>query len=388
MRKKDFPLLQKDLVYLDTAATAQKPKVVIDKIAEFYSKEYGTVHRGIYELARKASHNYFQARQRVQTFFGADFAEEIIFTRGTTASLNLVARSFSEAFAVDTILLSEIEHHSNLVPWQMLKGVKLKFIPVNDRGEIILEEYERLLKENTVSLVSIAHISNAIGSLHPVEEMIALAHRYGAKFCLDGAQSAGHIPVDVKALDVDFFAASGHKMYGPTGIGILYGKKEILEQMPPVEGGGDMIESVSNEQTTYGPLPLKFEAGTPMIAEVIALAEALDYLLKVGLKNIESYEEDLTKYALKRLLAIEGIKLIGNSAKRGSIISFCHDRMHPLDLGTLLDCKNIAIRTGHHCSQSAMKRFGLTSTARISFGLYNTPQDIDLFIDALQAIAS
>lgn len=390
MRKKDFPLLQKGLIYLDTAATAQKPKVVIDKIHDFYTNDYATVHRGIYEISRRASHSYHRARLTVQSFLGASFYEEIIFTRGTTASLNLVARSFSNAFSLDTILLSEIEHHSNLVPWQMVakeKGLKLKFIPVNDRGEIILEEYERLLKENRVSLVSMAHISNSIGTHHPVEKMVEMAHRYGAKFCLDAAQSAGHLPIDVKALDVDFFAASGHKMYGPTGIGILYGKKELLDQMPPIEGGGDMIESVSNVETSFGKAPLKFEAGTPMIAEVITLAEALDYLTAIGLKKIEAYEESLTNYALKRFEEIEGIKIVGKSDKRGPIISFCHDRMHPLDMGTLLDCKNIAIRTGHHCSQSTMQRFRITSTARISFGLYNTPQDIDILVEALKKMA-
>ena len=390
----DFPLLKKrkpPFIFFDNGATTLKPKVVIDRITTFYSDEYATVHRGVYELSRDATLHFHHARECVRGFLNAKDVEEIVFTRGTTASLNLVARAATKAFlrAGDTILLTEIEHHSNLVPWQMIAKehkVRLKFIPVNERGEIVLEAYEKLLREENVKLVSFAHISNVIGVRHPAREMIAMAHKAGAKSCLDGAQSAPHLAIDVQDLGCDFYAFSGHKCYGPTGVGVLYGKKEWLEEMEPIDGGGDMIEEVSLEKTTYAKAPMKFEAGTPMIAEVIGLGSALQYLSNIGLNAIEKYEEELTRYALEKLQTIPQVHIIGLGATRGAIISFVIEDLHPLDVATLLDCKGIAVRTGHLCSQPAMKRFNVSSMLRISFGLYNTKSEIDQFIESLQSV--
>lgn len=386
----DFPILKKknSLIYFDNAATTLKPQVVIERIATFYGEEYATVHRGIYELSRNATAYFHSSRECVRAFLNAHFTDEIVFTRGTTASLNLVAKSATKAFLCegDTILLTEIEHHSNLVPWQMVaeeRKLKLKFIPVNEQGEVILEEYGRLLKEENVKLVSFAHISNITGVCHPARQMIALAHKVGAKVCLDGAQSAAHVAIDVQDLNCDFYAFSGHKCYGPTGVGVLYGKREWLELMDPVDGGGDMIEEVSLEKTTYAKAPMKFEAGTPMIAEVIGLESALKYLSTIRLDAIEKYEEELTRYALEKLHAIKRVSIIGNGAKRGAIISFVIEGVHPLDVATLLDCKGIALRTGHLCSQPAMKRFSVSSMLRISFGIYNSKREIDQFIESL-----
>jgi len=388
--RKDFPMICDEHIYFDTAATAQKPQVVIDALTDFYSNHYGTVNRAVYKRAREATDLYQEGRHKVQRFIHAQHPEEIIFTRGTTASLNILARSYGQAFLRpgDAIIISEIEHHSNIVPWQMVceeRGAVLRIVPVNDAGELIFEEFLEQLDEK-VKLVSVAHISNVFGTLHPVEKIIEAAHKVGTHVCLDGAQAVAHLPVDVHALDVDFYAFSGHKLYGPTGVGVLYGKRELLEKMPPVEGGGDMIEQVTLLETTYNQLPTKFEAGTPMIAEVIALGVALDYLTGIGLDTIASWEQELLAYATKKLSQVEGLKIIGTSSRKGAIISFVIKGTHPLDLATLLDCRGIALRTGHHCSQPAMERFGVTSTARISFGIYNTFEEIDQFIACLHSI--
>ena len=390
--RSDFPMLKKmiqghPLIYFDTAATAQKPQAVIDAMTDFYTHHYGTVNRGIYSLAREATDAYNASRRAVQTFINAAHPEEIIFTRGTTASLNLLARSFGERFIRPghAILISEIEHHSNIVPWQMLcneRGAVLRIIPVNDEGELILEAFYDLLDER-VKLVSLAHVSNVLGTLHPVKEIIKASHKVGALVCLDGAQAAPHLPIDVQELDVDFYAFSGHKLYGPTGIGVLYGKQGLLEKLPPVEGGGDMIESVTLDKTTYGQLPLKFEAGTPMIAEAIGLKAAIDYINAADRHAIYAWEQELLAYATQKLSSLPQVRLIGTAAEKGAILSFTIEGVHPLDLGTLLDCRGIAIRTGHQCSQPALDRFGLTSSARLSFGLYNTLEEIDSFFIAL-----
>ncbi|NGX61764.1 MAG: putative cysteine desulfurase [Chlamydiae bacterium] len=393
--RSDFPILERriqghPLVYFDSAATTLKPTPVIEAISHFYTYSSGPVHRGVYTLSREATDQYEAARRKVQHFIGADSPEEIIFTRGTTASLNLLAHSFGQAFLRpgDVVLLSEIEHHSNLVPWQMLaerRGVVLRYIPVNDAGELIIDEFFNLL-DRKVKLISLAHISNVLGTLHPVKTLIEAAHRMGAFVCLDGAQSAPHLPLDVQELDVDFYAFSGHKLYGPTGIGVLYGKRDLLSQMPPIEGGGDMIEQVTLEKTTYAPLPFKFEAGTPMVAQAIGLGAAIDYVETIGMEKIAAYEAKLLNYATNRLSAVPGVKLIGTARKKGAIISFVIDGTHPLDLATLLDCRGIAVRTGHHCSQPTMERFGLSHTARLSFGIYNTLEEIDTLISTLKSL--
>lgn len=393
--RKDFPILKKKvhghpLVYFDTAATAQKPQVVIDAMTQFYTNHYGTVNRGIYSLARESTDAYNKVRHKVQTFLNAAQPEEIIFTRGTTASLNLLARSFSKRFIRPghAIIISETEHHSNIVPWQMMceeYGAVLRIIPVNDDGELILEAFDALL-DDKVKLVSLAHISNVLGTLHPVKQIIEKAHHVGACVCLDGAQAAPHLPIDVQDLDVDFYAFSGHKLYGPTGIGVLYGKHELLEKLPPVEGGGDMIEQVTLRTTTYAPPPIRFEAGTPSIAEVMGLGAAIDYLSDLGMGTIHSWEQDLLDYATKQLSQIPSLRIIGTAAEKGAIISFVIEGVHPLDLASLLDCRGIAIRSGHHCSQPTLERFGQTSLSRISFGLYNTFEEIDLFVTSLNNI--
>lgn len=391
--REDFPMLSKTmhgkpLVYLDTAATAQKPDTVIDAIDDFYRDHYGTVHRAVYELSTLSTVNYQKTREKVRDFIHAKEAHEIIFTRGTTESINLVAYSFGKAFIKpgDEILISEIEHHSNIVPWQIMaedRGAILRVAPVNDLGELDLDAFKKMLNEKT-KLVSIAHISNALGTIHPVKEIISLAHKAGAKVLIDGAQASGHLPIDVQDLDADFYVFSGHKLYGPTGIGILYGKEALLEAMPPYQGGGDMIQSVTFEKTTYNVLPLKFEAGTPMIAEVIGLGASIDYVSKIGLDVISEHEKKLLEMATKELIAIPHLKIIGQARDKAGIISFVHDKAHSLDIGTLLDLKGVAIRTGHHCAQPAMKRFNVESTARASFGLYNTPEEVHYFINSLK----
>ncbi len=386
--RSDFPMLKRQpLIYFDSAATALTPNYVIDAMSDYYANHYGTVHRAIYKTAQEATKRYFNARRTVQNFLGAAKPQEIIFTRGATAAINLLARSFGDTFIYpgDVIILTQIEHHSNLVPWQMMaerRGAVLRFIPVNDRGELDLDEFEELLDEN-VKLVSLAHIANSIGTRHPIEKIIERAHAYGAFVCIDGAQSAPHLAIDVQLLDIDFFVFSGHKLYGPTGIGVLYGKEVLLEEMLPIEGGGDMIESVTLEKSTYACLPLKFEAGTPPIAEAIGLGAAIDYLTAIGLDVIEEVESELMLYATEKLQ--KHVEIIGTAREKGAIISFHIPGVHPLDLATLLDERGIAMRTGHHCSQTTLARFGLTSISRISFGIYNTKEEVDLFIEELTA---
>jgi len=390
-----FPLLRcqvhgHPLIYFDSAATAQKPQSVIDAISNFYSERYATVHRAIYALSQSATHDYHTVRCAVRLFLNAAKEEEIIFTRGTTASINTVAYCFGKAFVRpgDEIIISILEHHSNIVPWQMMceeRGAHLKVIASDETATLFLDDYKNLLSEKT-RLVAIAHISNAFGTVHPIKEMAALAHSAGARVLIDGAQAAPHIPIDVQDLGADFYAFSGHKIYGPTGVGVLYGKEELLELMPPYQGGGDMIETVTMEKTSYHALPLKFEAGTPMIAEVIGLGAALAFIKDIGLEEIHRWEQQLLCYAVERLQEVAGLRIVGTAAKKGAIISFVVEGVHPLDIGTLLDLQGIAIRTGHHCAQPAMRHFGLSGTARLSFGLYNTIEEIDRFIEALKQV--
>ncbi len=381
------------LIYLDSAATTLKPLVVIDTLSSFYKESYGTVHRGVYHLAKVATEQYHAARRKIQLFLNAQYVEEILFTKGTTDSINLVALSLGEGFfqAGDEIFLPESEHHSNIVPWQLLaarKGVKVVPLPVDDDGVLCLEEFQKRVSKKT-KLISLAHISNFTGALQPIESLVACAKQFGIKVFLDAAQSVPHLPVDVRALDIDFLAFSGHKAFGPTGIGILYGKRELLEMMPPVQGGGDMIESLSWEETTFQKLPLKFEAGTPMIAQAIGLGAAIDFIEQAGREKIAAYEEELLHYATEKLLEIPELRIIGQAKKKGAIISFVVAGCHAYDLGTLLDLQGIALRTGQLCAQPAMKRFGVKEVLRASFAPYNTLEEIDLFIGALkQGIAS
>lgn len=389
--RKDFPIFKsRDLVYFDSAATTHKPYPVIETLTNFYAYEYGTVHRSVYELAASATHRYNNARRKAQRFLGAKSESEIIFTRGTTDAINLVAATFGRAFIHegDEIIISEMEHHSNIVPWQLLcqeKKIRLKVIPVNDNAELILSEYKKLLTPRT-KLVSIAHIAGATGTINPIEEIIALAHQKGAKVLIDGAQAAAHVPLNMQELDADFYAFSGHKTFGPTGVGILYGKYDLLDSLPPYQAGSDMIEKVSFEGTTFQHPPLKFEAGTPMIAEVIALGEAVSYIEKLGFQEIENWEHQLLEYATEQLLQIPSLRIIGTASKKSAIISFVIEGVHHLDLGTLLDLHGIAVRTGHHCAQPLMNRFKISGTTRISFAPYNTFEEIDFFIDKLKQI--
>lgn len=393
--RSDFPILSrpihnKPLVYLDNAATTHKPKCVIDKVSEYYSELNSNIHRGVHYLSQKATVEYENAREKVLRFINASKLSEIIFTKGTTDSINLVANSFGRKFISkdDEIIISHMEHHSNIVPWQMLceeKGAKLKVIPIDDKGEIIYEEFEKLISTKT-KLVSIVHISNSLGTINPVKEIIETAHSYGIPVLVDGAQGVQHLTVDVKELDCDFYVFSGHKLYGPTGIGILYGKQKILEQMPPYQGGGDMIASVTFEKTTYNSLPYKFEAGTPNIIGGIALGTAIDYMNSVGMEKISGYENSLTVYAANVFSNIEGLKIIGTSKNKAGIISFVLENIHPHDIGTILDFDGIAIRTGHHCTQPVMQRYGVPATARISLGMYNTKDEIDYTAAALKKV--
>ncbi len=390
--RQDFPMLHqtmhgKPLIYLDSAATSHKPMAVIEAIASFYRDHYGTVHRAVYQLALQSTEAYQKVREKIRKFLNARGEEEIIFTRGTTESINLVAYSFGKAFVKpgDEILISAMEHHSNIVPWQLLcedRGAILKVIPMDERGDIVLEEYARLLNPRT-RLVAVTHISNALGTLNPVKQLIQIAHHMGAKVLIDGAQSAPHLKIDVQDLDADFFVFSGHKIMGPTGIGILYGKAELLDQMAPYQGGGDMIETVTFARTTYHALPLKFEAGTPMIAEVIGLGAALDYLDSIGWDAIRDWEKELLLYATTRLQEIPRLTIIGQAKEKGALISFTIEGIHPFDIGTFLDLKGIAIRTGHHCAQPVMAFFKVPATARASFACYNTKEEVDGLVEAL-----
>ncbi len=394
--RRDFPILHhpvrggRTLVYLDNAATTQKPRQVIDRIIRYYSEENSNVHRGVHYLSEVATDAYEKARTTVKRFIGARDEKEIVFTRGTTEGINLVAQSWGRknVGAGDEILITAIEHHSNIVPWQLLceeKGARLRVAPVNDSGELELEEFARLLTPRT-KLVAFGHASNALGTINPIRKMIGLAHAAGAVVLIDGAQGVPHLHVDVRDLDCDFYAFSGHKVYGPTGTGVLYGKAAILEAMPPWQGGGDMILSVSFEKTTYNALPYKFEAGTPNIEGVIGLAAALDYVSAIGIDAIAAHEQDLLHYATRRLLAVDGLRIIGTAAEKASVISFVLEGVHPHDIGTILDQEGIAIRTGHHCAQPLMMRFNVPATGRASFAMYNTREEADALIGGLQKV--
>ena len=385
--RKCFPIFDTiNSVYLDSAATTQKPQVVIDAMSQFYKEEYATVHRGIYELSQKSTKQYDDVREKVRSFLGAQSTKEIIFTRGATEAINLVSQSYSNFLKQgDEILVSEIEHHANFVPWQQLaksKGVILKTIPVDDNGDFDMSACHSMITERT-AFVAIQHVSNVLGTIHPIQEIIRLAHSVGAKVLIDACQSVSHIAVDVQDLDCDFLCFSAHKLYGPTGIGVLYGKEALLEKMPPYQFGGDMIESVSIDDTSFAPLPLKFEAGTPAIAEVIGLGAAIDFVKSIGLDTIASHESDLLSYATQELSKIEGIKIYGSSSKKVGVISFLLGDIHPHDLGTICDTENVSIRAGHHCSQITMNRFNIPATARASFACYNTKDDVDALVRAL-----
>jgi len=390
--RRDFPILEtrmngKPLVYFDNAATTQKPRQVIDATSQFYLAQNANIHRGVYTLSEIATQVFEQARIKVQNFLNAAAAHEIIFVRGATEAINLAAQSYGGNYLKksDEILISAMEHHSNIVPWQMIAektGAKLRVIPINDAGEIILEDYVNLLNKKT-KIVALAHVSNALGTVNPVKEMIRQAHAHGAIVLIDGAQAAPHLKVNVQDLDCDFYCLSGHKLYGPTGIGVLYGKTKLLDQMPPYQGGGDMISAVTFEKTVYNELPFKFEAGTPDIAGVIGLAEAVDYVSKIGLEKIEKYEKDLLKYAQEKLAQIRGLKLIGTAREKAAVVSFVMDCAHAHDVGTILDQDGIAIRAGHHCAMPVMERFQVPATARASFAFYNTRQEIDRLVESL-----
>ena len=390
--RQDFPILartvrDKPLVYLDNAATAQKPRQVIEVLDDYYRSYNSNIHRGVHTLSELATDAYEASRKKIQRFIGAASEKEVIFVRGTTEGLNLVAQSYgrSKLSAGDEIIISEMEHHSNIVPWQLLceqTGAILKVIPINDAGELIMDEYKNLLSEKT-RIVSVVHISNALGTINPVAEITALAHAVNAIVIVDGAQSAPHTRVDVQALDCDFYTFSGHKLFGPTGIGVLYGKQALLEDMPPYHGGGDMIKMVTFEKTLYNDLPYKFEAGTPYIAGVIGLGEAVDYVSNTDIERISDYEHELLRYATQAATTIRGLRLIGTATDKASILSFVVDGIHPHDLGTILDHDGIAIRTGHHCAMPVMERFNIPATARASFAFYNTIEEVDKLITGI-----
>lgn len=391
----DFPILEekvynKPLIYFDNGATTQKPKQVLDKIMYGYTHLNANIHRGVHYLSQKATEAHEASRKTVAEFINASSSDEIIFTRGTTEAINLIAFSFGEAFCNegDEIVISTLEHHSNIVPWQMLcerKKMKLRIIPINEKGELKMDIFETLLNEKT-KLVSVAHVSNVLGTINPVEEIIEKAHAKNIPVFIDGAQSAPHIKVDVQALDVDFYAFSGHKMYASTGIGALYGKREWLNKIPPYQGGGEMIQTVTFEKTTYNELPFKFEAGTPDYIGSTAFAEAINYIQNIGLEQISEYETQLTKYATQRLLEIEGMRIIGTAEHKSAVVSFLVGNIHPYDIGMLLDKLGIAVRTGHHCAQPLMDEFQIPGTVRASFAFYNTKEEIDTFIDALKRV--
>lgn len=391
--RQQFPILERQvkghpLVYFDNAATTQKPQVVIDALVNYYTGYNANIHRGIHSLAEEATAAFEATRDAVQQFIGAPSREQVIFTRGTTESINLVAYTWGRQNikAGDEILISTIEHHSNIVPWQILcqeKGAVLKVIPINEKGELVMEEFNKLLSPKT-KLVSIVHASNALGTINPVKSIIRAAHEVGAVVLVDGAQSTAHLDIDVQDLDCDFFAFSSHKMYGPTGIGVLYGRLELLESMPPFHGGGEMIKEVSFERFTTADLPYKFEAGTPNIADTVALKAAIDFINGIGKEVIRRHEEDLLHYATEQLVKVDGLRIVGQAAHKVSVVSFVVNGVHPQDLGILLDNKGIAVRTGHHCAQPCMAHFCIPGTTRASFAAYNTRQEIDLLVTGLQ----
>ena len=394
--REDFPILSREvygkpLIYLDNGATTQKPRCVVEAITNEYYSVNANVHRGVHFLSQQATELHEASRETVQRFINAHSTNEIIFTRGTTESINLLASSFadSQMEAGDEVIVSTMEHHSTIVPWQLQaakKGIVIKVIPMNDRGELLQEEYKKLFSEKT-KLVCVMHVSNVLGTVNPVKEMIVEAHAHGVPVLVDGAQSVPHMKVDVQDLDADFFAFSGHKVYGPTGVGVLYGKEEWLDKLPPYQGGGEMIQSVSFEKTTFNELPFKFEAGTPDYIGTTALAKALDYVSALGMENIEAHEQELTRYAMQRLKQIEGMRIFGEAEHKSSVISFLVGNIHHLDMGTLLDRLGIAVRTGHHCAQPLMIRLGIEGTVRASFGLYNTKEEIDILAAGIERVS-
>jgi cysteine desulfurase/selenocysteine lyase len=393
--REDFPILRqtvhgKPLVYLDNAATTQKPRAVLDALMAYYSADNANVHRGVHLLSERATQAFEDARAAVQRFINAASAHEIVFTRNATEGINLIAQTFGRTRLGpgDEVLISAMEHHSNIVPWQMLceeKGALLQVIPITNEGMLQLEEYERLLGPRT-KLVSIVHLSNVLGTINPVQQMIATAHRRGVPVLIDGSQAVHHMTVDVQALDADFYVFTGHKLYGPTGIGVLYGKERLLEEMPPYQGGGDMIKSVTFEKTTYNALPYKFEAGTPNIAGAIGLAAAVDYVIGIGMDRISAHERELLAYGTTALSGVPSLTLIGTAPEKSSVLSFVMDGVHPHDIGTIVDQEGVAIRTGHHCAQPLMQRLGVPATARASLALYNTREEIDALVAALQRV--
>jgi len=392
----DFPLLEgemrgKPLVFLDSAASSQKPKVVIDAISEYYNSQHANVHRGVYQLSQEATDAFELGRERVRSFINAASTEEIIFTKGTTESINLVASCYGRKFLKegDEVVISTMEHHSNIVPWQMIceeKGAILKVIPINEAGEIIIEEYKKILSDRT-KIVAVTHISNALGTINPVKEIIDIAHKKDIPVLIDGAQATLHENIDVVDLDADFYAFSGHKVYGPTGIGILYGKRKWLDAMPPYQGGGEMIKTVSFEKTTYNELPFKFEAGTPDISGSIGLGVALEYVKEIGHENIAKHESEILTYATEKLSAIKGLKIIGTAKNKASVISFLIEGSHPYDVGTILDKLGIAVRTGNHCTQPLMEFYNIPGTIRASFAVYTSKEDIDKLVEGVRRAA-
>ncbi len=391
----DFPVLQqlvngKPLVYLDNGATSQKPQAVIDELVRYYTTENANVHRGVHTLSQNATEDYENARAKLRALLNAADDHEIIYTSGTTQSINIVAQSYGRQNIGegDEIIVSNMEHHSNIVPWQMLceeKGAVLRVVPIDDAGELLMDEYERMLSPRT-KLVSITHVSNALGTILPVEQIIELAHAQGVPVLLDGAQAVPHMAVDVRKLDCDFYVFSGHKLFGPTGTGVLYGKTELLDAMPPVQGGGEMIKSVTFEKTIYNDLPYKFEAGTPNIAGAVGLGAAVDYVQSVGYETFAAHEDELLEYGTKALESIGGLRIIGTSPRKAGILSFVIDNIHPHDIGTILDAEGIAVRTGHHCAQPVMQRFQIPATARASLAMYNTKEDIDALVRGIDRV--
>jgi cysteine desulfurase/selenocysteine lyase len=393
--REDFPILSqkihgKPLVYLDNAATSQKPKSVIGAIQHFYTADCSNIHRGVHELSERSTYAYEDAREKIQRFLGARESREIVFVRGATEAINLVAQSYGRqaVAAGDEVVITALEHHSNIVPWQILcedKQAVLRVAPINDRGELLIDEFEKLLNART-RIVSLGHVSNALGTVNPVAQVVQMAHRRGIPVMVDGAQAVPHMPVDVQALDCDFYAFSGHKVFGPTGIGVLYGKAARLEQMNPYQGGGDMIRTVTFEKTTYNSIPYKFEAGTPDIAGVIGLGAAIDYLNGIGMENIAAHEHELLRYGTSQLERIPGLRIIGTAREKAGVLSFVLDGVHPHDVGTVLDREGIAVRTGHHCAQPLMDRFAIPATTRASLAFYNTFEEIDALVRGISRV--
>ena len=395
--RKDFPILSREvygkpLVYLDNAATTQKPLCVLDAMRDEYLNVNANVHRGVHYLSQQATNLHEEAREKVRAFINASKTEEVIFTRGTTEGINLVVSSFCDAYMQegDEVIVSTMEHHSNIVPWQLQaakKGIAIRVIPMNDRGELLLDEYEKLFTDKT-RIVSVAHVSNVLGTVNPVKEMIRIAHEHGVPVLVDGAQSTPHFKVDVQELDCDFFTFSGHKMYGPTGVGVLYGKEDWLDKLPPYQGGGEMIESVSFEKTVFEKLPFKFEAGTPDYVATHGLAKAIDYIESIGIEKIAEHEQMLTRYCMEQLKTIDGMAIFGEAEHKDAVVSFLVGQIHHLDMGTLLDRLGIAVRTGHHCAQPLMDRLGIQGTVRASFALYNTKEEVDILVAGVRRVAS